>query len=448
MSRRVTLLASLLLPVFVTPALAQGDVAPVTSTQALLERARAFDLADRRFNLMRLELGRAQERLQLAHEAADAFRQGKTPASLSDPAVRRQAELLALEAQAAQEAYEALGTGAARARFVSLRDQLARGFGGLMEELQRALAAQDDPQLRLARGELLVARGRFEDARRDAEVAFRERPQDPRALGLLAMCLVTDNRLEEAAALFEQACALEPTDERRAYHAIALYCLNRFAEARAARDLIARPKELPAGLQVRCAWWLTDGELDRATAAWTREEALRREEAAKDDLPRVELVTSRGAIVLELFEDQAPNAVAGLVELVDAGFYDGLPWHRVVPNLLAQTGDPARREGAAPDARHDAGWRLKDDPLARDPARARAHFRGTASLVCEDSPHTAGSQLFITVLPSSTFDGHHIAVGRVVSGQGVVDQLREGDRVERARVVRRRDHPYAAERAP
>lgn len=442
----VSLLACLLLA---APALAQDGVAPVTSTQALLDRAHTFGQADRHFNLMRLELGRAQERLQLATEAANKFMEGKTREGLKgDPALQRQAELLALEVQAAQEAYEALGTGAGRARFVSLRDQLARGFGELMDELQRAIDVDDDPRLRLARGELLVGKGRFDDARRDAEVAIRARPQDPRALGLLAMCLVTDNRLDDAAALFEQACALEPTDERRAYQAIALYCLNRFAEARAARDQIAKPKELPASLQVRCAWWLTDGELDRATAAWAREEVLRAEEAKRDDLPRVELVTTRGAIVLELFEDTVPNAVAGLIELVEAGFYDGLPWHRVVPNLLAQTGDPAEREGAAPGARHDPGWRLKDDPLVRDPARARGHFRGTASLVCEDAPHTAGSQLFITVMPSSTFDGHHIGVGRVISGQSVVDQLREGDRVERARVVRKRPHLYKAGKAP
>lgn len=424
------------------------DAAPVTSRDALLTRARAFDEDDRRFNLLRLDLARAQERLQLAHEAMAGFTRGKTPADLKkDPALRKEAERLALEAQAAQEAYEALGTGAGRARYVSLRQRLEGALGPLLRDLERAIEAEDDPGLRLARGEVLAGKGRFDDARADAEAAIRARPDDPRALTLLALCLVTENRFDEAEALLARACELEPTDERRGYHAIALYCLNRFAAARAARDRIASPKTLSAALQVRSAWWLTDGELDRAEAAWAREEALRRDEAARDDLPRVELVTSRGALTLELFEDQVPNAVAGLLELVEAGFYDGLPFSRVVPNLLAQTGDPAARPGAPPGARHDAGWRLEDDPGARDPAKHRAHLRGTVSLVCEDAPHSAGSQLFVTLMPSPAFDGHHVPVGRVVDGQAVADRLREGDLVERARVLRKRDHPYAARRA-
>lgn len=444
--------AAALVLLVASPARAQdpatADVAPATSRDALLARARELDADDRRFNLLRLELMRAQERLHEARQAVAAFREGKTAADLADPSLRRAAERLALEAQAAGEAYEGLAAGAGRARFVSLRDRLAKALPPLLADLDRALAAGDDLELHLARGGILAGKGRFQEARRDAEAAIRSAPEDPRALGLLAMCLVTENRFDEAEALFRGACERAPTDERRAYHAITLYCLNRFAEARAVRDQIARPTELPAALQVRCTWWLTDGELGRVDAAWAREAAARAEEAKKDDLPRVELVTSRGTITLELFEDHAPNAVAGLLELVEAGFYDGLPWHRAVPNLLAQTGDPATRPGAPADAPHDPGWRLVDDPAPRDPARARAHFRGTVSLVREDAPDSAGSQLFITLMPSPSFDGQHVPVGRVVEGQAVADRLREGDRVERARVLRRRDHPYAPRKRP
>ncbi len=430
---------------------APADVASTTSRDAVLARARAYEEDDAKFNLLRLQIVRAQERLHAAREAVSAFRLGKTPADLADPALRGQAERLALEAQAAGEAYEALATGAGRARYVTARDRLAKALPPLLTDLDRALESGDDLELRLARGELLAGKGRFDDARRDAEAALRAAPEDPRVLGLLARCLVTENRFDEAEALFRHACAEAPTDERRAYHAITLYCLNRFAEARAARDAIAEPTELPAALQVRCTWWLTDGELDRAEAAWSREAAARAEEARKGDLPRVELVTSRGTIVLELFEDHAPNAVAGLIELVDAGFYDGLPFHRVVPNLLVQTGDPAARPGAptTPGAPHDPGWRLVDDPAPRDPSRARGHFRGTVSLVREEVPDSAGSQLFITLMPAPDFDGQHVPVGRVLEGQAVVDRLREGDRIEQARVALRRDHDYRArKRAP
>src|SRR5690606_32373734 len=112
---------------------------------------------------------------------------------------------------------------------------------------------------------------------------------------------------------------------------------------------------------------------------------------------------------------------------------------------LVQTGDPAARPGApaTPGAPHDPGWRLVDDPAPRDPARARAHFRGTVPLVREDAPDSAGSQLFVTLMPAADFDGQHVPVGRVVEGQAVVDRLREGDVIERARVVARREHPYS-----
>lgn len=444
--RYVVTLVTLVLAV-AAPASGQ-DAAPVTSRDALLTRARAFAEDDRRFNLLRLEMARAQERLMSAEEAVGAFREGKTVADLQgDPALRRRAELLMLEAQVAREEYEKLGTGAGRARYVSLRDKLARQLPELIGELDRALGAQDDVELRLARGELLVGKGRFADARRDAEAAIRERPEDPRALGLLAMCLVTDNRFEEAAALFQRAVELGPDDERHAYLAIALYCTNRFAEARAVRDRIAKVKELSASLQVRCSWWLTDGELERAAAAWAREEAARREEEQKGDLPRIELVTSKGSIVLELFEDHAPNAAAGLIALVEAGFYDGLPWKPIEPNVLVQTGDPALRPGAAAGAPHDPGWRLKDDPAPLDPARARPHLRGSVSLVREGGrPDSAAGLLFISLMPAPLFEGRHAVIGRVVEGQAVADRLRDGDRVERGRVVRKRDHPYVPTR--
>jgi cyclophilin family peptidyl-prolyl cis-trans isomerase len=158
-------------------------------------------------------------------------------------------------------------------------------------------------------------------------------------------------------------------------------------------------------------------------------------------------VTTKGRLVLELFEDTAPNAVAGVVSLVEAGFYDGLPWHRVLPNLLAETGDPAARPGAAPGAAHDPGWRLRDDPDTTDPAKVRGHFRGTVSLV-RDGPDSAGSQLFITLMPAAQLDGRHLPVGRVVEGQAVADRLEETDRVERAKVLRERDHPYVPVHAP
>jgi cyclophilin family peptidyl-prolyl cis-trans isomerase/Flp pilus assembly protein TadD len=437
------LLLLLALPV----ARAQDDLGPPAPEpeasaevrEALLARARALAVDDEAYNRLRYELVKLQERLALIEDQALTFREGKTVEDASKPEVRREAERLMSEMQAARAAFEEQLTGAPRARFVALRDKLSKAFGELVRDLDTTLAsAPGDVTLRLVRGRLMADKGRFVEARGDAEKAIRARPEDPDALALLGMTLVVDNRFDDAAALFERAVERGPTDERKAYQAIGRYCTNRFAEARAARDSIQAPDALPVTLRMRCAWWLTDGELDRSSALWEREAAARAAEAAKGDLPRVELVTSRGRVELELFEDHAPNAVAGVVELVEAGFYDGLPFHRVVPNLAASA-------GVAPVGSRMA---FADDPAAISSGTARGHFRGTVSLFRTAAANSATGELQLVVMPAASLDGRHEPIGRIVAGQAVVDALREGDRIERARVVRRRDHPYTAKKVP
>lgn len=441
------LLAAWLLLLLALPAAAQDDLGPPAPEReaspdvrdALLERARAVAVDDEAYNRLRYELVKLQERLALIEDQAMTFREGKTAEDAAKPEVRREAERLMNEMQAARAAFEEQLTGAPRAKFVALRDKLSKAFGELVRDLDTTLEkAPGDVTLRLLRGRLMADKGRFVEARADAEKAIRARPDDPDALVLLGMTLVVDNRFDEAAALFDRAVAREPTDERKAYQAIGRYCTNRFAAARAARDSIEKPDALPVTLRMRCAWWLTDGELDRATALWERETAARAAEAGKGDLPRVELVTSRGPVELELFEDHAPNAVAGVVELVEAGFYDGLPFHRVVPNLEASA-------GVAP-----VGSRLAfaDDPAAVTSSTARGHFRGTVSLFRTAAANSATGELQLVVMPAASLDGRHEPIGRVVSGQAAVDALREGDRIERARVLRKRDHPYVARKVP
>ena len=83
---------------------------------------------------------------------------------------------------------------------------------------------------------------------------------------------------------------------------------------------------------------------------WKKEQAIREAEAAADNNPRVLLKTDRGDILLELFEDQAPNTVANFISLVDSGFYDGIAFHRVIPGFMAQGGDPNSKDD---DPRND-----------------------------------------------------------------------------------------------
>jgi cyclophilin family peptidyl-prolyl cis-trans isomerase len=149
----------------------------------------------------------------------------------------------------------------------------------------------------------------------------------------------------------------------------------------------------------------------------------RRDEAA--NLPRARMETSKGPVVFELFEDDAPNSVANFVWLADAKFYDGLAFHRVVPFFMAQGGDPASRTGYA----------IPTEPSRRLPVRgvlAYAHAKRDGE----------GSQFFVTTGTSANLQGDFSVFGRVVEGQDVVDRLVRGDRIVTLAVVARRDHPY------
>jgi hypothetical protein len=87
---------------------------------------------------------------------------------------------------------------------------------------------------------------------------------------------------------------------------------------------------------------------------WAKEQAIREAEAKADDLPRVKLTTTKGDIVLELFENEAPDTVGNFISLVEKGTYNGLTFHRVLKNFMAQGGDPKGVAPAAPATRFTA----------------------------------------------------------------------------------------------
>ncbi len=181
-------------------------------------------------------------------------------------------------------------------------------------------------------------------------------------------------------------------------------------------------------------------------ADWPKEKAIRDAEAQADDLPRVMLKTSKGDIVLELFENEAPNTVANFVSLVEQGFYNGLTFHRVIPGFVAQGGCPKG------DGTGDPGYRFADECNAPN---ARRHYRGSLSMA-NSGPNTNGSQFFITYMPTPHLNGKHTVFGRVVSGMDVVEKLQSRDpqdseapapdKIISAQVLRKRPHPYAVKR--
>ena len=187
--------------------------------------------------------------------------------------------------------------------------------------------------------------------------------------------------------------------------------------------------------------------------AWAEEKKLREAERAANNLPRVVLHTNKGEIELELFEDQAPNTVANFIKLVEAGFYDGLTFHRVKENFMAQAGCPKGDGTGGP------GYTIRCECYEDN---ARKHFRGSLAMA-NRGPHTGGSQFYINFVPTPHLDGRHTVFGRVVRGMDVLAKLQRreprdpldvkinphrniviprADRIDKARVIRKRDHEY------
>jgi cyclophilin family peptidyl-prolyl cis-trans isomerase len=314
--------------------------------------------------------------------------------------------------------------------FQERRDAAIRAMDALLasatEELGKAPA---DPGLLEVRAEARLLYDRRAEALEDFEKLGALRPEDAELALKTARLQHGLNRYEAAARSAERVLAKDAAHvEARTLLGLCRYSLHRFDDAaRLFESLLQGAIEPEAAESVR----RFHGMAVACREAWTREEALRAREARADDLPRVTLTTSRGEIELELFENEAPNTVANFVELVDRKFYDGLTFHRVIPNFMAQGGCP-RGDGSG-----DPGYRFKDE---LGPGH-RLHFRGSISMA-NSGPDTNGSQFFITHFPTEWLNGKHTVFGRVLKGQEVVDALAAGDKIVKAEVTRRRDHPY------
>lgn len=192
-------------------------------------------------------------------------------------------------------------------------------------------------------------------------------------------------------------------------------------------------------------------KVDRDRPKVEAEMANREAETKADDLPRVKLATSAGDITIELFENEAPNTVANFLTLVEKGFYDGTPFHRVIGGFMAQGGDPTGTGAGGP------GHAIACE--CGSPG-ARLHFRGTLSMA-HAGKDTGGSQFFLTFRPTEHLDGKHTVFGRVIAGDDVLAKLArtqdeqgrpvpgvEPDRILKAEVLRKRSHPYEPKTLP
>ncbi len=127
----------------------------------------------------------------------------------------------------------------------------------------------------------------------------------------------------------------------------------------------------------------------------------------------IELET--GTVKIKLRPDLAPNHVKRIVELSEEGFYDGVVFHRVIPDFMAQTGDPT-----------GTGTGSSDKPNLKQEFSNEKHTRGVASMARSSDPNSANSQFFICYNDASWLDGQYTIWGEVVEGMEFVDSLKKG----------------------
>ncbi len=138
-----------------------------------------------------------------------------------------------------------------------------------------------------------------------------------------------------------------------------------------------------------------------------------------------EIVTGKGTMKVEFYEEDAPNTVENFTKLSKEGFYDGLTFHRVIPNFVIQGGCPNGTGAGGP------GYSI-DCELDGD---NQHHERGVLSMA-HAGRNTGGSQFFICHSRDNTahLDRNHTVFGKVVEGIEVVDDIKEGDKIEKVTV--------------
>jgi peptidyl-prolyl cis-trans isomerase B (cyclophilin B) len=162
-----------------------------------------------------------------------------------------------------------------------------------------------------------------------------------------------------------------------------------------------------------------------------------KEKAMAEPLPQVTIKTEKGDIVLELAEDDTPNTVANFISLADSGYYNGLTFHRVIANFMIQGGDPEGTGTGGP------GYTIADEVSPK-----LKHLRGVISMAKTAAPNSGGSQFFITHVATPHLDGIHTVFGRVIKGMDVVDAIKQGDKMVKVTVDRKRNHEYKPKTAP
>ena len=149
---------------------------------------------------------------------------------------------------------------------------------------------------------------------------------------------------------------------------------------------------------------------------------------------RIILTTNKGPIEATLLASQAPVTVANFLNLATRGYYNGLSFHRVIPDFMIQGGDP---EGSG---RGGPGYRFEDECKPE-----LNHDQPGIFSMANAGPGTNGSQFFITHVATPWLDGKHTVFGSVTKGQDVVNAIKQGDKIEKIEILDSTDDLFAAQ---
>lgn len=143
-------------------------------------------------------------------------------------------------------------------------------------------------------------------------------------------------------------------------------------------------------------------------------------------LTKVAIHTKKGTMTLELYDDDAPGTVENFKKLITEGYYNGLTFHRVIPDFVIQGGCPVGNGSGGP------GYTIKCELTGKK----QYHDRGVLSMA-HRGRNTGGSQFFICHNRTNTkhLDGNHTCFGKVVDGLDIIDKIEAGDVMEKVEIL-------------
>lgn len=142
--------------------------------------------------------------------------------------------------------------------------------------------------------------------------------------------------------------------------------------------------------------------------------------AQSDPQNTLVLETTKGPVVIRLRADIAPNHAARLKQLARDGFYNNVPFHRVIPGFMAQTGDGDRGDGRGKSKYPNINQEFSQVPFRR----------GVVGMARASDPNSANCQFFITYADAPHLNGQYTVVGEIVSGMDNVDKIKKGEPVQ------------------